>query len=134
MERDSTFDSGLLYPCAKRIVDHRAFECLEHETLTTLSAEGESFLTDGQGGFLICFLGADTHDVAVLGFDDMFPTELLDVADAKTGHAGEQRNLTQNLMLAGGGRQFLDLFKSQELNLCVFPFYLVKIVVDVLAE
>lgn len=37
-------------------------------------------------------------------------------------------------MLARSRRLFLDLFKSQEFNLCVLPFYLVEIVVDVLAE
>ena len=87
VERNTALDSSLLYPCTKRVVDHRAFECLEHEPFATLSAECESFLTDGQGCFLICFLGTDTHDIAVLGFDDMLPPELLDVADSESGHA-----------------------------------------------
>ena len=38
VECNPSCDAGLFYPCSQRIVDHRAFERLEHKALSVLSA------------------------------------------------------------------------------------------------
>ena len=134
VERDSAIDSGLLYPRPKRVVYHRAFECLEHKSLFSLTTKCESFLADWESGFLIGLFRADSHNITVFGFDDMFPPELLNVADTEPGHAREQRCTTQHLMLAWCSSEFLNLVEREEFNLGILPLNLFEEVIDVLSE
>lgn len=64
----------------------------------------------------------------------MLPAQLLNVADAQSGHAGEQRCLTEYLMLAWGSGELLYFFKRDKLNLGVLPFDFFEEVVDVLPQ
>lgn len=134
MERDSAIDSGLLYPRPKRVVYHRAFECLEHKSLFSLTTKCESFLADWESGFLIGLFRADSHNIPVFGLDDMFPPELLNVANAESGHAREQRRTTQHLMFAWSRGEFLNLVEREKLNFGILPLNLFEEVIYVLSE
>lgn len=134
VERDSAVDSGLLYPRPERVVYHRAFECLEHKSFLPFSAKRESFLADWECGFLIGLFRADSHNIPVFGLDDMFPSELLNVADTESGHAREQRRPTQHLMFAWSRGEFLNLIEREKLNFGILPLNLFKEVIDVLSE
>ena len=134
VERDSAIDSGLLYPRPKRVVYHRAFECLEHKSLFSLTTKCESFLADWESGFLIGLFRADSHNIPVFGLDDMFPPELLNVADTEPRHAREQRRTTQHLMFAWSRGEFLNLVEREEFDLGILPLNLFEEVIDVLSE
>ena len=64
----------------------------------------------------------------------MLPTKLLNVADAESGHAGEQRCPTQHLMFAWSSRKFLNLVERQKFDFCILPFNLFEEVIDVLSK
>lgn len=134
VERDTAVDSGLLYPRPERVVYHRAFESLEHKSFLPFSAKCESFLADWESSFLIGLFRADSHNIPVFGLDDMFPPELLNVADAESGHARKQRSPTQHLMFAWSGGEFLNLVEREKLNFGILPLNLFEEVIDVLSK
>lgn len=83
-------DASCLNPFLEWLLCHRATETFEDKSFASLAAVFECFVADGECGFRISFLCAESYAIAAIRATlDVFPAQLQQVAETKPGKQPE---------------------------------------------
>ena len=135
VEGDFLLDSGIFEPFLEWFTRMCSTQSFEYHAAAGLAAIRQGFVAQRQCCLRLGLLGADPHTVAAVGGHfDVLPTELQNIADAETGHTGEQRCPFQHIHFAGSGSETFDLFYFEVVDFGFLPVDAVKIVIDILTE